>query len=217
MNANALAIVGAGLRARPASLATHTSRRGTVGDSRIAPDLPWQGHGILSRVGGSTDMTSEDREDIKRLFGVVTEDLLSKVQQVAEGVAAGHQAAERFHTEFDTFRAEAGRNFADVGRQFAAIRSEASAFREETARNFAAVRSEADAFRVETSREFAAVRSEAEAFRDETARNFAVVRSEAEAFRDETGRHFAAVRSEIAGSRTSTALPRRPRTRRRPN
>ena len=133
-------------------------------------------------------MTSEDREDIKRLFGVVTEDLRSQIQQVAEGVAASNQAAERFHAEFDTFRVETGRNFADVGRQFAAVRTEASAFREETARNFASVRTE-----------IAAVRSEAEAFRDETARN------------------FAAVRSEIAGSRTSTALPGRPRTRRRPN
>jgi hypothetical protein len=61
-------------------------------------------------------MTSQDREDIKRLFGVVTGDLLSQVQQVAEGVAAGNQGAERFHAEFDTFRAETGRNFADVGR-----------------------------------------------------------------------------------------------------
>jgi hypothetical protein len=119
-------------------------------------------------------MTSEDREDIKRLFGVFTEDLRSQIQQVAEGVAARNQAAERFYAEFDAFRAETGRNFADVGRQFAAVRGEAKAFREETVREFAAVRTEMAA-------------------------------------------GFATVRSEIAGSRTSTALPGRPRTRRRPN
>jgi hypothetical protein len=101
-------------------------------------------------------MTSEDREDIRRLFGVVTEDLLSKVQQVAEGVAAGNRATERSYAEFDAFRVETGRSFSDVARQFSAVRKEMAA-------------------------------------------------------------GFAAVRSEIAGSRTSTPLPRRPRTRRRPN
>jgi len=119
-------------------------------------------------------MTSEDRENIRRLFGVVTEDLQSKVQQVAEGVAAGNQATERFHAEFDAFRVETGRSSSDVARQFSAVRKEMAA-------------------------------------------GFAAVRSEASAFREETARNFAAVRSEIGGSCTSTALPRRPRTRRRPN
>ena len=126
-------------------------------------------------------MTQEEREEMRRHFGVLTEDLRSQLQQVAEGVTAHGEALDRF-------RAETGSNFADVGRQFVAVRSGAEAFRVETARNFAAVHTE-----------FAAVRSEAEAFRDETARN------------------FAAVRSEMAGSRTGLPLPRRPRTRRRPN
>jgi hypothetical protein len=119
-------------------------------------------------------MTSEDREDIKRHFGVVVEGLRSEIQQVAEGVTANGEALDRFRAE--------------TTREFATTRSEANAFRAETARNFGAVHTE-----------IAAVRSEAEAFRDETARN------------------FAAVRSEMASSRTGAPVPRRPRTRRRPN
>jgi hypothetical protein len=130
-------------------------------------------------------MTQEDHEDIKRLFGVVTEDLRSQIQQVAEGVTANGEAIRRSEEH--------------SARELAAVRAE-------TAAGFAAVHTE-----------IAAVRSEAKAFRDETARNFAAVRSEAEAFRDETARNFAAVRSEMADSRTGLPLPRRPRTRRRPN
>jgi len=130
-------------------------------------------------------MTSEEHEDMKRLFGVVTEDLRSQIQQMAEGVTANGDALERFHNEFDTFRTQ-------------------------TTREFGAVRAE-------TSAGFAAVRSEAKAFREETARSFGAVRNEAEAFREETARNFAAVHTEIASGRTGIALPRRPRTRRRPN
>jgi hypothetical protein len=168
-------------------------------------------------------MTQDEREEMRRHFGVLTEDLRSQIEQVAEGVTANGQAIRRFeeHTThelaavhnrlnvLDAFRVETARNFAE-------IRSEAEAFRVETARNFAEVRSEAEAFRDQTARNFAEVRSEAEAFRDQTARNFAEVRSEAEAFRVETARNFAAVRSEMAGSRTGP-LSRRPRSRRRPN
>ena len=144
-------------------------------------------------------MTQEERDEMRRHFGVLTEDLRSQLQQVAEGVTAHGEALDRF-------RAETGSNFADVGRQFVAVRSGAEAFRVETARNFAEVRNEAEAFRVETTRNFAAVHTE-----------FAAVRSEAEAFRDETARNFAAVRSEMASNRTGAPVPRRPRTRRRPN
>jgi len=56
-------------------------------------------------------MTSEDREDIKRHFGVVVEGLRSEIQQVAEGVTANGEALDRFHYEFDAFRTETFRNF----------------------------------------------------------------------------------------------------------
>jgi hypothetical protein len=137
-------------------------------------------------------MTSEDREDIKRYFGVVVEGLRTEIQQVAEGVTANGEALDRFRDE--------------TTRELVAVRSDANAFRAETARSFAAVHTE-----------ITAVRSEAEAFRGETARNFAEVRSEAEAFRGETARNFAAVRAELVDSRAGIPLPRRPRTRRRPN
>jgi hypothetical protein len=44
-------------------------------------------------------MTTEDREDIKRYFGVVAEGLESKVQQVAEGVAATNERIDRLENE----------------------------------------------------------------------------------------------------------------------
>lgn len=144
-------------------------------------------------------MTSEEREEMRRHFGVLTEDVQAQLRMVAEGNAMTAEALQRLNDKVDAFHADFDGS------------------RIETARNFAAVRSEAKAFRDETASSFFAVRSEAEAFRDETGRNFAAVRSEAEAFRGETARNFAAVRSEIASSRTGTLLPRRPRTRRGPN
>jgi hypothetical protein len=151
-------------------------------------------------------MTSEEREEMRRHFGVLAEDVLSQLRMVAEGNAVTAEAVQRLDNRVDALDENTRRSLATVGTELGAVRSEAKAFREETARNFAAVHGE-----------IAAVRSEAGAFRDQTAHNFAAVRSEAEAFRDETARNFAAVRSEMAGSRTGLPLPRRLRTRRRPN
>ena len=133
-------------------------------------------------------MTQEEREEMRRHFGVLTEDIQSQLRMVAEGNAMTTESVQRLNEKVDAFRADF------------------DGARLETAREFSGVRAQ-----------IAAVRSDAEAFRDETAHNFAEVRSEAEAFRDETARNFAAVRSEMAGSRTGLPLPRRPRTRRRPN
>jgi len=159
---------------------------------RAVSDLPWHWHGILSLVGGSTHMTQEEREESRRHFGVLTEDLRSQIQQVAEGVTANGEAIRRSEEH--------------TARELAAVRAETAAGFAAVHTEIAAVRSEADAFRVETTRNFAAVHTE-----------FAAVRSEAEAFRDETARNFAAVRSEMASNRTGAPVPRRPRTRRRPN
>jgi hypothetical protein len=151
-------------------------------------------------------MTQEEREDMRRHFGVLAEDVLSQLRMVAEGNAMTAEAVQRLDNKVDAFRADFDGARLETAREFAGVRAQ-----------IAAVRSEAEAFRDETAHNFAEVRSEAEAFRDETAHNFAEVRSEAEAFRDETARNFAAVRSEMASSRTGVPLPRRPRTRRRPN
>jgi hypothetical protein len=106
-------------------------------------------------------MTSQEHEDIIRLFGVVAEDLRCQIQQVAEGVANNGEALERFRVEnageLATVRAEMAAGFAAVrgetAREFAAVRGEAKAFRDETAREFATVRAE-------MSDGFAAVRAE---------------------------------------------------------
>ncbi len=121
-------------------------------------------------------MTSEDREDVRRVFGVVVEDLLSKVQQVAEGVTANGEAIERFHGEFDTFRE-------DTTREFAAVRAEAAA-------GFAAVRSEAKAFREATAREFAAVH-----------RDFAELRTEIRSSHKDFDRRLKTVETRHASRR----------------
>jgi hypothetical protein len=143
-------------------------------------------------------MTQEEREEMRRHFGVLAEDVLSQLRMVAEGNAVTAEAVQRLDNKVDALDENTRRSFATVGAEFAAVRSE-----------------------------IAVVRSEAEAFRDETARNFAAVHDRLDGidgrldgldgFRAETARNFAAVRSEMADSRTGLPLPRRPRTRRRPN
>jgi hypothetical protein len=94
-------------------------------------------------------MTSDDREDIKRHFDVVAENLRSEIRLVAEGNAMTAESLERLRGDVEAFRAE-------TARELAAVRSETrqvaegvvmnteslERFRGETARNFADVRSE---------------------------------------------------------------------------
>jgi hypothetical protein len=107
-------------------------------------------------------MTQEEREDIKQLFGVVTEDLRSQIQQVAEGVTANGERLDRFQGTFDAFREETTRNFAAVGAEFAAVRGRLDGldgrmdgldgFRAETARNFTELRAETGSSRKDFDR-----------------------------------------------------------------
>jgi hypothetical protein len=67
-------------------------------------------------------MTTEDREDIKRYFGVVAEGLESKIQLVAEGVALANDRIDRldrrmdgFDTRMDRLEIEVRRGFAEMG------------------------------------------------------------------------------------------------------
>ncbi len=109
-------------------------------------------------------MTQDVREEMRRHFGVLAEDLRSQIQQVAEGVTANGEAIERLRGEAEVFRAETRGNFAAVGREFAAVRGEMagglSAVRGEMAEGLAAVRGEAQAFREETAHNFATLRAE---------------------------------------------------------
>jgi hypothetical protein len=90
----------------------------------------------------------EEREQMRRHFGVLTEDLRSQIQQVAEGVTANGEVIRRFE--------------------------------EHTAHEFEAVHRRLDTL-------------------------------------DSRMAGFDGFRAEIASSRSSVRLPRRPRTRRRPN
>jgi hypothetical protein len=83
-------------------------------------------------------MTSEEREEMRRHFGVLTEDLRSQIQQVAEGVTANGEAIRRSEKH-------AAREFDAVHRRLDTLDSRMAGFegfRTETARNFAAIRTE---------------------------------------------------------------------------
>ena len=98
-------------------------------------------------------MTSEERDDMKRHFGVLVEGLRSEIQQVAEGVSGNTEALERSRAEtahgLAAVRGEMSVGFTAVGRELKAVHIET-----------AAMRSGADAFRVETARNFADLRAE---------------------------------------------------------
>jgi hypothetical protein len=115
-------------------------------------------------------MNPEEREEMRRQFGVLVEDVRSDLRLVAEGNAMTTESLQRLSDKVDSFR-------------------------DETAREFALERAEVASIRADV----------------------AAVRSEAAAFRDETNLNFAAVRAEMSSGRTGIPLPRRSRTRRRPN
>ena len=87
-------------------------------------------------------MTPEEREEMRRHFGVLTEDVHSQLRMVAEGNAMTTEAVQRLSEKVDAFHDETTRNFDGVRAQIAAVSGEAGAFRVETARNFADVRAE---------------------------------------------------------------------------
>ena len=71
-------------------------------------------------------MTKDETEDIKRHFGVVAEHLDSKIQAVAEGVAANGERIERLQSEtragfarvdsrFGRLEGETRKGFRDLG------------------------------------------------------------------------------------------------------
>ena len=94
-------------------------------------------------------MTPEEREEMQRHFGVLTEDVHSQLRMVAEGNAMTTEAVQRlsekvdaFRADFDGSRLETAREFTAVRAQIAVVSGEAGAFRVETAHNFADLRAE---------------------------------------------------------------------------
>jgi predicted nuclease with TOPRIM domain len=83
-------------------------------------------------------MTLEDRDDIKRYFDVVAEDLRSEIRAVAEGVAMNTERLDRLDGRLDRLEAKGDRLEANVDR----LDGEFRAFREETRENFATLRAE---------------------------------------------------------------------------
>jgi hypothetical protein len=130
-------------------------------------------------------MTQEEREDMRRHFGVLAEDVLSQLRMVAEGNAVTAEAVQRLDHKVDALDENARRSFATVGTELGAVRSEAKAFREETARNFAAVHGRLDGidkrmdsldgFRAETARNFTELRAETGSSRKDFDRRLKVV------------------------------------------
>jgi uncharacterized coiled-coil DUF342 family protein len=129
-------------------------------------------------------MTQEDRNDIKRHFDVVVENLRSDFRLVAEGVAMNAERLDRVEGELRSFRDDMF-NFRDETRSNF---GELFQFRDETRSNFG----ELFQFRDETRRNF----DELFQFRDETRRNF----GELFQFRDETRSNFGELRSDIKPS-----------------
>jgi hypothetical protein len=151
-------------------------------------------------------MTSE-RDEMRRHFGVLAEDVLSQLRMVAEGNAVTAEAVQRLDNKVDALGEETRRSLATVGTELGAVRSEAKAFREETARNFAAVHTE-----------FASVRGRLDGidgrldgldkrmdgldgFRAETARNFMELRAETGSSRKDFDRRLKVVEARQTSRR----------------
>jgi hypothetical protein len=145
-------------------------------------------------------MTQQEREEMRRHFGVLAEDVLSQLRMVAEGNAVTAEAVQRLDSKVDALDENTRRSFATVGTELGAVRSEAKAFREETARNFAAVHTE-----------FAAVRGRLDGidgrldglggFRAETARNFTELRVEMGSSRKDFDRRLKVVEARQTSRR----------------
>ena len=104
-------------------------------------------------------MTPEEREEMQRHFGVLTEDVHSQLRMVAEGNAMTPEAVQRLSEKVDAFRADFDGSRLETAREFAAVRGRLDGldgrmdsldgrmdgldgFRKETARNFADLRAE---------------------------------------------------------------------------
>ena len=104
-------------------------------------------------------MTPEEREEMQRHFGVLTEDVHSQLRMVAEGNAMTTEAVQRLSEKVDAFRADFDGSRLETAREFAAVRGRLDGldgrmdsldgrmdgldgFRKETARNFADLRAE---------------------------------------------------------------------------
>ncbi len=74
-------------------------------------------------------MTPDEREEIKRHFGVIAEGLRSDIRLVADGVAMNTERLDRHEEEFRAFRGE-----------MLGFRDEMSVFRDETGRSFSELR-----------------------------------------------------------------------------
>jgi hypothetical protein len=142
-------------------------------------------------------MTPEEREEMRRHFGLLTEDVQSQLRMVAEGNAMTAESLQRLNDKVDAFRADfdgsrldTARNFATVRAEIGALRGEADAFRAETAHSFAAVHAE-----------IGAVRGEADTFHTETARSFAELRADLRSSRKDVDRRVKAVEARHASRR----------------
>jgi predicted nuclease with TOPRIM domain len=82
-------------------------------------------------------MTPEDRDDIKRHFDVVAEDLRSDIRMVAEGVAMNTERLDRVDARLDGVDRRLDRVEGKVGR----LEGEVHASRDEMRQGFAELRS----------------------------------------------------------------------------
>ena len=67
-------------------------------------------------------MTPEEREEMQRHFGVLTEDVHSQLRMVAEGNAMTTEAVQRLSEKVDAFRADFDGSRLETAREFAAVR-----------------------------------------------------------------------------------------------